>query len=214
MLCLIPFWTETRRNYGDAGVMRIYISHPQLETVIIIPPTYLGDLTSEVILRKIDNILYSAGSIPADDELEITPAVVEFLAGSGRLTVMDLDTDLINKRAIVTIRNQDNSCLPRAIIVGFTHFLYQLYPDHTTRRLHNRIRDPRCKLQRDEANRLRNETCIPTNRQGTMEDIYKSIVNISARAGNRKVYPGSNRYKHKIFLYHHGELPTHILTQL
>ena len=44
---------ETRRNYGDAGVMRIYITHPQLESAIIVPPTYLGDLTSEVIMRKI-----------------------------------------------------------------------------------------------------------------------------------------------------------------
>ena len=53
-----------------------------------------------------------------------------------------------------------------------------------------------------------------------MEDIYKyedhlrtSIVVISARAGNRKVYPGSNKYKHKIFLYNHGEPPnTHFDT--
>ena len=30
---------ETKREYGDAGVMRIYISHPKLEKSIIIPPT-------------------------------------------------------------------------------------------------------------------------------------------------------------------------------
>ena len=203
---------ETRRNYGDAGVMRIYITHPQLESAIIVPPTYLGDLTSEVIMRKIDNVLYSAGSIPADDEIEINAAVVEFLSGSGRLTVLDLDTDLINKRAIVTIRNRDNTCLPRAIIVGFTHLLSKLYPDEKTARLYNRIRDPRCNLQRDEAIRIRQEVGIPSNRPGSIEDIYKyedhlktSIVVISARAGNRKVYPGSDKYESKIFLYHYGE---------
>ena len=76
---------ETRRNYGDAGVMRIYISHPQLESAIIIPPTFIGNLTSEDILRKIDNVLYSAGSIPADDEIDINVAVVEFLSGSGEI---------------------------------------------------------------------------------------------------------------------------------
>ena len=32
-----------------------------------------------------------------------------------------------------------------------------------------------------------------------------SIVVISARAGNRKVYPGSDKYESKIFLYHYGE---------
>ena len=38
---------ETKREYGDAGVMRIYISHPKLEKSIIIPPTYLGYLNSQ-----------------------------------------------------------------------------------------------------------------------------------------------------------------------
>ena len=44
-----------------------------------------------------------------------------------------------------------------------------------------------------------------------MDDIYLyedflqvSIVVISARAGNRKVYPGSSKYENKIFLYHSG----------
>ena len=204
--------TETRRNYGDAGVMRIYITHPQLISAIIVPPTYLGELTSETILRQIDNVLYSSGSIPADDEIEINAAVVEFLSGNGRLPILDLDTDLINKRATVTIKNKDNTCLPRAIMVGFTHLFSKLYPDPTTAKLYLRIRDHRCNFQKDEAMRLRKEVGIPANRHGTIEDIYKyedylktSIVVISARAGNRKVYPGSDKYKNKIFLYHYGE---------
>ena len=116
---------ESRRNYGDAGVMRIYITHPHLESAIIVPPTYLGELNSETILRKIDNVLYSAGSIPADEEIEINVAAVEFLTGSGRLALIDLNSDLINKRAIITIQNKDNLFLPRAILVGFTHLWYK-----------------------------------------------------------------------------------------
>ena len=48
---------ETKREYGDAGVMRIYISHPKLEKSIIIPPTYLGYLNSQKILDYIDTVL-------------------------------------------------------------------------------------------------------------------------------------------------------------
>ena len=73
---------ETKRDYGDAGVMRIYISHPKLEKSIIIPPTYLGYLDSQKILDYIDTVLYSAGEIPADDELIVNAAVVEFVTGS------------------------------------------------------------------------------------------------------------------------------------
>ena len=97
-------------------------------------------------------------------------------------------------------------------MVGFTHLLSKLYPDEKTTRLYNRIRDPRCNLQRHEAIRIRQEVGIPSNRPGSIADIYKyednlktSIVVISARAGNRKVYPGSDKYESKIFLYHYGE---------
>ena len=203
---------ESRKTYGETCVMRIYITHPQLESAIIIPPTYLGDLTSEDILRKIDNVLYSAGSIPADDEIEINAAVVELLSGSGRLPLLDLDTDLINKRAVVTIQNKDHMCLPRAVMVGFTHLLAKVYPDETIKGLYNRIRDHRCRLQREEAISLMNDVGIPHDRPGLIEDIYKyedhlktKIVVISANVGNRRVYPGSDKYENKIFLYHRGD---------
>ena len=32
---------ETTRDYGEAGLMRIYIEHPKLESAMIVPPTYL-----------------------------------------------------------------------------------------------------------------------------------------------------------------------------
>ena len=62
--------------------MRIYISQPKLEKVIIVSPTYLGCLTSEVILEHIDNVLHSAGEIPADEDLEINAGIVEFICGN------------------------------------------------------------------------------------------------------------------------------------
>ena len=77
--------------------MCIYISHPKLEKVITVPPTYMGCLTSELILEHIDNVLYSAGEIPADDALEINAGVVEFLKGSGRKHLVDLDKDIKSK---------------------------------------------------------------------------------------------------------------------
>ena len=120
---------ETKREYGDAGVMRIYISHPKLEKSIIIPPTYLGYLNSQKILDYIDTVLYSAGEIPADDELIVNAAVVEFVTGSGRKAIIDIDNDLLCKRAIVKIRNTDYSCLPRAIVVGHKHLMTKLSKD-------------------------------------------------------------------------------------
>ena len=75
---------EAKSEYGEAGVMRIYITHPNLEKAIIIPPTYLGHLYSEKILEQIDTVLYSAGEIPADEALQINAGVVHLIEGGGR----------------------------------------------------------------------------------------------------------------------------------
>ena len=89
--------------------------------------------------------------------------------------------------------------------------LAKMNKDEESVKMYNRVRDHRCSLQRTEATNLRKALGIPNNRFGTMEDIYLyedylqiGIVVISARAGNRKVYPGSSKYENKIFLYHSG----------
>ena len=74
----------------------------------------------------IDTVLYSAGEIPADDELIVNAAVVEFVTGSGRKAIIDIDNNLLCKRAIVKIRNTDYSCLPRAIVVGYKHLMTKI----------------------------------------------------------------------------------------
>ena len=105
-------------------MMRIYISHPKLEKAIIVPPTYLGYLTSELILEHIDNVLYSAGEIPADESLEINAGVVELIQGNDRKPIINLERNIKSKRSFVHIKNTDNSCLPRTIIVGYWHLCH------------------------------------------------------------------------------------------
>ena len=202
---------EMRKNYGDAGVMRLYITHPKLERAIIIKPTYIGDLTGDKILEYIDTVLYSAGEIPADDELIINAAIVEFLSGSGRSSLINVEVDKVPKKALVIIRNKDHSCLPRAIMVGYTHMLYKMNHTDASFRMYNRMRDSRCSLQRRESTKLRKAVGVPANRMGTINDVYlyedhlqTSIVVIGARSGNSIVYPGSDKYKNKMYIYHTG----------
>ena len=45
-------------------------------------------------------------------------------------------------------------------------------PTVDTAKIYNRMRDGRCNFQRDEAIKLANEVGIPTDRPGTIEDIY------------------------------------------
>ena len=80
---------------------------------------YLGYLTNELILEHTDNVLYSVGEIPADESLEIIAGVVELIQGNGRKSIINLERDIKPKRSFVHFKNTDNSCLSRAIIVGY-----------------------------------------------------------------------------------------------
>ena len=74
---------HTRQQYGEDGVARIYINHPKLESPIIVRPKNLWELSGTEILEVIDEVLYSVGNIPADDELDINIAVIEHSCNTG-----------------------------------------------------------------------------------------------------------------------------------
>ena len=106
---------EMKKDYGDAGVARVYIEHPKLERAIIVPPKHLGDLYPDDIVEHIDNVLTSAQDIPADENVDINIAVVELLKGSGWRQIHDVNEDVHKKKSFIKIINSDINCLPRAI---------------------------------------------------------------------------------------------------
>ena len=57
---------EIRRNYKPHSLMRVFITHPDLEGKIVIYPNYIEQMTVEDIMYEIDRRLKSAGFIPAD----------------------------------------------------------------------------------------------------------------------------------------------------
>ena len=204
---------EMIAKYGENGVARIYIDHPNLEKAIIVVPTPLHELFVKDILDHIDNVVNSAGDIPADNALDINVAVIKLLQGSGRKHVLSTE-DLKFKRSLVTIKNNDNSCLPRSIAVGLAHLNMKLNPDVPTyKSKYEKLRNSRNKAQTLEAEKLRIAIGISLDKPGSLHDIplYEQhlqvgICVISLGLGNKRVYNGSSKYKDRIFLLHSGPI--------
>ena len=114
--------------------------------------------------------------IPADEDLEINAGIVEFIDGKGRKPITNLDKDIKSKRAFVHIKNTDNSCLPRAIMVGYWHSLAMSDPAY--RKLYGKVRDCRSQFQTSEANKLRNAVGVPPDRASNIEDmlVYETFL--------------------------------------
>ena len=158
-------------KYGENGVARIYIDHPNLEKAITVVPTPLHKLFIKDILDHIDNVVNSAGDIPADDALDINVAVIKLIQGGSRKHVLDIE-DLKFKRSLVTIKNNDKSCLPRAIAVGYAHLNMKLNPDvGAYKSRYTKLRDCRNRAQGFEAEKLRKAIGLSSDKLGSLDDI-------------------------------------------
>ena len=65
-------------------------------------------------------LVNSASEIPADEALDINIAVIKNIVGGARKYIYCTD-DFVKKRSIIRIKNKDNACLPRAIVVALAH---------------------------------------------------------------------------------------------
>ena len=210
---------EGKREYTSEGVARVYIDHPNLEKAIIVPPTYLGELTSETIMGQVDNVLYSAGEIPADDFLNINFAVVNLVRGNGKYKMMNVMKDVKRKRSCIQIP-QGHECLPRSILVGVSRLHRFAHPNNKDfKTKYDSYRKPASKAVVKEAIKLRASLGIPNDRSGLLTDVPKyeeklgvSICVISSSFGNKRVYNGSEKYSDRIFLMHYGSDGGHFET--
>ena len=204
---------ELRETYSDEDLVRVYIDHPKLEKAIIIPPTHLGELTGADILDHIDEVLYSAGDIPADEQLDINVACVKLLKGSSRRHLVNPEIDIKKKKAFIRIVNTDNTCLPRAIVVGIAKLKVDENPfDKYLIKQYDRIRNSRVKFQGDAAKNLMKAVGIAEDKIGLITDIplYEdhlqvSIRVISSELGTKMAYKGNPQYNRKIFLFHSSD---------
>lgn len=203
---------EMRKKYGESGIARVYIDHPNLEKAIIVTPTAIRDLKSSKILDKIDEVVNSAGEIPADEGLDINVAVIKTLLGNGRKHVLSVD-DLKYKRSVVRITNEDNLCLPRAIAVAFAHLQMKNNPNNREYKYkYDRVRQSRDnnRVQGFHAESLMRSVGLNPTQMGNITDIHlyenylKVGICVISHELSKRVYNGSRKYKDRIFLLHSG----------
>ena len=198
---------EMKLKYGDQGIARIYIDHPNLEKAIIVTPREVGELNPQDILDYIDEVVNSAGEIPADEALDINVAVIKSIVGGARMYVYS-NEDFIKKRSVITISNKDNSCLPRAIVVGLALLNKNKNEESEVhKRKYDSVRNSRNGMQKRLAVQMRTKVGIG-DRVGTLadikayEDYLKVCINVISVSCNKKIIQGSQQYEDRIYLIH------------
>ena len=210
---------EIKTVYRDFDYVRIFIQHLGLTSCnIIIPPTFLKEISAQQIMQEIARVIRSNNAIPADKKLQINVAAIRNVTGTKYYKMTNVWKDLIKKQCIICIQNTDILCLPRAIAVAIAYVKSKAHPkDHNLKRIYETIRKSDggrvvqrggFSLQKRTALLYLKKTQLP-QRVGILADIphYEKALQVginvfSAAFANKKIYPASKSYNTQITLYH------------
>jgi hypothetical protein len=134
--------------------------HPDLNAPEInIPMQRPKNLTGHLILTHIGKVIQSQESLLLDGRLSFETKVIKGVKGRGQLKLKDakgVHNFMKKKRGISVIKNDDNLCLPRAIVVA--QAWHKFFSEHTiTKHDYHTILGLKSKV--DHQARLANDLC-------------------------------------------------------
>ena len=111
---------EVKEGMAPNDQVRFILRSEQLETPISLPFMAVERLTSERVYSELERVIQSNQEFRLNDTVTIDINHVESPVGSGRKkrTTFDIDDYLDEKNSVVRIKNKDDMCLARALVVA------------------------------------------------------------------------------------------------
>ena len=113
---------EVKEGMAPNDQVRFILRSEQLETPISLPFMSVERLTSERVYSELERVIQSNQEFRLNDTVTIDINHVESPVGSGgkgkKRTTFDIDDYLNEKGSVVRIRNKDDLCLARALVVA------------------------------------------------------------------------------------------------
>ena len=112
--------SDVTKGMNEKDYVRFVLRSTQLETPISIPFLSLDRLTPERVLSAVQHVIQSNRDFRLNDMVNVDLIHVEAPQGSGRSkrNITNIKEYLHKKRSIITITNEDNLCLARALVVA------------------------------------------------------------------------------------------------
>ena len=113
---------EVKEGMAPNDQVRFILRSEQLETPISLPFMSVERLTAERVYSELERVIQSNQEFRLNDTVTIDINHVESPQGSGKSklkrTTFDIDDYLDEKGSVVRIRNKDDLCLARALVVA------------------------------------------------------------------------------------------------
>ena len=102
---------EINNVYTSHDLVRVYITHEEMVNTNIVGPDYLGNITADIIMNQIADVINSNNFIPANGGL-INIAAICNIKGLRHKVISNVWKHMHQKRCILMVENDDELCLP------------------------------------------------------------------------------------------------------
>ena len=112
--------SDVTEGMDERDQVRFVLRSEQLETPISIPFLPLTQLTPERVMSTVERVMQSNREFRLNDTVTVDLIHVKASQGSGRSkrNVINIKDYLHKKGSVITIKNNDNLCLARALVVA------------------------------------------------------------------------------------------------
>ncbi len=113
---------QARGDLAGNDLGRVVIHHEGLHDPIIVPLQPWDDLNSDTVLGAVEKVLNSNQDLSVDNSFEISIGSIDLPKGGKRRRITRLhgkNNSLQLKKSIVTIENDDQLCMARAIGIAW-----------------------------------------------------------------------------------------------
>ena len=176
-----------------------------VNTNIIVGQDYLGNITADIIMNQIADMVHSNNFIPTDGGLIINIAATCNIKGLRHKIISNVWKQMHQKRCIHMVENDDELCLPCCIALSIACAQHQANPTNSNlhRSYHSMHKKDRryvklwdtSNLQKHTALKYQSMADIQLNSSSLFEHIplYENALGVGisvipAQGGNKRVY--------------------------
>ena len=223
---------EARGDLAGNHLGQVVVHHDGLQDPIVVPLQPWDRLNVDVVMGQIEKVLNSHQELAMNESFEITIGTIKLPKGSGRQPITSLQGDKNSiqiKRSLVTIDNDDQLCMARAIGVGWaklnqctkedwddltrsqkfkTNLELVLEHRKVPESYYRHVRTKTRKEQKNLAVALSRLAGVPLDRPASLNDVEAfeealdiRVMVVSARLGNKFITSPSNDQQLCIYLY-------------
>ena len=179
---------DVTQGMRENDLVRFVLRTDQLDRPISLPFMPLSRLTPERVFSQIERVVQSNQDFRLNESVIVDIVHVGMPNGSGKRDNVDLESYLKNKRSIVSIKNKDDLCLARALVVVIANI--------NKDKRYKLLADSRRPAQENDARELHWKAGVPLGPCGISEvkQFQKYLTGyeiniVSMEHGNTIIYP-------------------------